>query len=328
MVNELDIIDDFKNGFNISALESKYGGRRKTLRKILFKNNLIDSIEPVRKCYFNGGNKDDIKNKVLIKYKNEKNLKILSDEFKIPIMSIYNFLRKEDVFNSEYGKQLHHNKVRKYSLNEQYFDNIDCEEKAYFWGILYADGNNSIKKTEIKLNLQEDDHEILIKLNNLLQPTKPILYKPTNRINCKSQYALIINSKIISYRLNELGIVPNKTFKVEYPTWLNNDLNRHFIRGYFDGDGCVTFNKINKQLCISFTGTENMMLGIQRILMDQLDFYKTKLSNRYPERNNNIRSLMYFGNGNSRKFYNYLYNNSKIYMARKKNKFNKHLKLN
>ena len=40
------IISDYNNGFNISKLEAKYGGQRKTLRKILFNEGLINSIEP------------------------------------------------------------------------------------------------------------------------------------------------------------------------------------------------------------------------------------------------------------------------------------------
>ena len=63
---------------------------------------------------------------------------------------------------------------RKYPVDEQFFDEIDSEEKAYFLGMLYADGTNSMKKTEVSLRLQEEDYEILTKLNNLLQPTKPL----------------------------------------------------------------------------------------------------------------------------------------------------------
>jgi intein-encoded DNA endonuclease-like protein len=123
-------------------------------------------------------------------------------------------------------------------------------------------------------------------------------------------------------------MMPNKTFNLEYPKWLNENLNKHFIRGYFDGDGCVTFNKINKQLDVSFTGTENMMVGIQNTLINMCGFSKTKLSTRYPERKNNIRSLHYFGNGNAKKYYNFIYNDANIFMERKKNKFNKYINLN
>jgi len=328
LIKELDIINDYKNGFNLSKLVNKYGGRRITLRKILFKYNLIESIEPKRKKYFEGKANIEVRNQLLERYKEEKNLTVLSKEFDIPKISIWNLLKKECVFNSKYGKIIQNEKVRKYPVNEDYFNNIDCEEKAYFLGILYADGTNSLKKTEIKLSLQEDDLEILIKLNNLLQPTKPILFKPKISEKHKNQWALIINSKIVSYKLNELGIVPNKTFKVIYPQWLDKKLNRHFIRGYFDGDGCVTFDKYNRQLCFSFTGTENIVLNIENILINKSNLNNVKLSTRFPERNDNIRSLCYSGNGNSRNFYDFIYNDATIYMKRKKDKFEKHLNLN
>ena len=137
-----------------------------------------------------------------------------------------------------------------------------------------------------------------------------------------------MNSKRISYRLNELGVVPSKTFKLTYPTWLNENLENHFIRGYFDGDGCVTFNKCNEHLQISFTGTENMILNIQKILIDKAELNMVKIFTRYPERNNNIRMLFYSGNGNSKKFYDFIYDNATIFMERKKNKFYKHINLN
>ena len=327
MNNKINIINDYKNGDNISTLEKFYGGSRKTIRKILFNEGLIDSIEPKRRCYLTGKENKNVGDKLLLRYESEKDLRILNKEFNVPIMSLFNFLRKKNVFDGKYGRQLKIDETRKYPLNEHYFDNIDCEEKAYFLGMLYADGSNSLKKTEVSLRLQEDDYEILFKLNNLLQPTKPIhlIIKKGNR---KKQYRLGINSKKVSYRLNELGVVPNKTFKVTYPTWLNENLENHFIRGYFDGDGCVTFNKCNEHLQISFTGTENMILNIQKILIDKAELNMVKIFTRYPERNNNIRMLFYSGNGNSKKFYDFIYDNATIFMERKKNKFYKHINLN
>ena len=312
---------------NISELALNYYKSRKTIRKILFSEGLIDSIKPKRHYYFKGKKNAGIRNNLIKKYEEEKDLKILSEEFNIPVMSIYNFLRKRGIFDPKYGKELHRQRVRKYPLNEKYFNSIDCEEKAYFLGFLYADGTNSLKKTEIKLSLQEKDYEILKQLNSLLQPTKPILCKKPKG-NRQHQRALIINSKIISYKLNELGMMPNKTFKLTYPTWLFSDLNRHFIRGYFDGDGGVTINKTQQQLQISFTGTENILLNIQNNLINECNLNKTKLYVRHPERNNNIRTMFYYGNGNARKFYYYIYNEAKLYMKRKKNKFEEILKNN
>jgi hypothetical protein len=216
---------------------------------------------------------------------------------------------------------------RKYPIDEQFFDEIDSEEKAYFLGMLYADGTNSTKKTEVSLRLQEEDYEILTKLNNLLQPTKPLhpIIRDEKR---KILYRMIMNSKKISYRLNELGVVPNKTFKLTYPNWLNKNLQNHFIRGYFDGDGYVGYNVANGESQICITGTENMILEVQNILINENVLNKVKIYTRHPERNNNIRMLMYSGNGNSKKLYYYMYKNANLYMVRKKNKFENLLNLN
>jgi hypothetical protein len=170
---------------------------------------------------------------------------------------------------------------RKYPIDEEFFNEIDSEEKAYFLGMLYADGTNSTKKTEVSLRLQEEDYKLLSKLNNLLQSTKPLLPIVRDKKR-KILYRMIINSKKISYKLNELGVVPNKTFKLIYPIWLNKNLHNHFIRGYFDGDGCVTFNKANQHLQVTFTGTESMILGIQDILIEMTGLNKVKIFTRNP----------------------------------------------
>ena len=69
---------------------------------------------------------------------------------------------------------------RKYNIDETFFDVIDTEEKAYFLGFLYADGYNNTDRNSVNLSLKEDDKEILEKLNNLLQPNKPLQFVNTS----------------------------------------------------------------------------------------------------------------------------------------------------
>src|SRR5690606_14362207 len=68
------------------------------------------------------------------------------------------------------------NHHRKYKINQNFFDNIDTEEKAYFLGLLCADGCNHINNTKVSLFLKESDKEILEKFKNMLQPEKPLNY--------------------------------------------------------------------------------------------------------------------------------------------------------
>ena len=53
---------------------------------------------------------------------------------------------------------------RKYNIDETFFDVIDTEEKAYFLGLLYADGCNATNRNAVILSLKEDDKEILEKI--------------------------------------------------------------------------------------------------------------------------------------------------------------------
>ena len=54
---------------------------------------------------------------------------------------------------------------KKYYLKEDIFDNIDTEEKAYWLGFLYADGNVANNASRIRLSLAENDLEILEKFS-------------------------------------------------------------------------------------------------------------------------------------------------------------------
>ena len=40
--------------------------------------------------------------------------------------------------------------------------------------------------------------------------------------------------------LIKFGCIPIKSKIIKYPTFLQEELERHFIRGFFDGDGCIT----------------------------------------------------------------------------------------
>lgn len=69
-------------------------------------------------------------------------------------------LKKLRNFNIPIKQYYHKYKDR----NNNYFDKIDTENKAYFLGLLYADGSNSIKNGKISIALQARDKDILNKM--------------------------------------------------------------------------------------------------------------------------------------------------------------------
>ena len=216
---------------------------------------------------------------------------------------------------------------RKYNVDETFFDVIDTEEKAYVLGLLYADGYNNTDRNSINLGLKETDKEILEKITALIQPTKPLQYvstssqrKKTGFGNSQNQYRLIISNKHISQRLIELGCGKAKTHNLKFPTeeQVPTHLVRHFVRGYFDGDGSVSGDK---QKQFSFVGTTDFLLPLQQVLVKELDFSQTKFDKRCKDRDNNIRSLRYCGVIQCITFRDWLYKDATIYLERKKKIF-------
>ena len=211
---------------------------------------------------------------------------------------------------------------RKYNIDETFFDVIDTEEKAYFLGFLYADGYNNTDRNSVSLSLKESDKDILIRLNNLIQPDKPLQYvefkKETRWYkNPSNQYRLVIANKHISERLTELGCCKNKTHTITFPSeeQVPKHLQRHFIRGYFDGDGCVS-NRV-----FSMVGTEWFLITVQEIMIDELGITKTKFYKRHKKRENNITSIRYCGSGNLRKIKDWFYIDATVFLDRKYQKF-------
>lgn len=80
-----------------------------------------------------------------------------------------------------------------------------------------------------------------------------------------------VTNKHLWSTLNNLGCVPNKSLILTFPSidiFKNKDLIRHFIRGYFDGDGCFsrTFYKDEVFPKCSFLGTYEFISMVKTIL--------------------------------------------------------------
>ena len=164
------------------------------------------------------------------------------------------------------------NRNKKYQINENIFNNIDSEEKAYFLGFLMADGYNNETRYSVRLCLKEEDVCVLESLKNILYPNND---KPIGYIKRKDGFNLNyldICNKHISKTLANLGMIQAKTFKLQYPN-ISNTMNKHFIRGYFDGDGCINFFILKKykyfKCQFRIIGTENFYFPV---IVNSFDF--------------------------------------------------------
>lgn len=182
-----------------------------------------------------------------------------------------NIARKYNCSPANISKLLQRNGVNsnlhknKYSCNYHFFDKIDSEKKAYIFGFILADGSNNRKRLQIQIC----DLDVLEQIRASIEYTGPIRVCKKRKKCYKQPYSLDIHSGYLTDQLTKIGVMPNKTFKVTFPP--EDILSKHlffpFLLGYHDGDGCFHINKRGKLQC-SMCGTENLLLGIQRYLME------------------------------------------------------------
>lgn len=217
------------------------------------------------------------------------------------------------------------NSRRKYKINEYFFDNIDTEEKAYCLGFLYADGCNFIKKQTVSMSLQEDDFEILEKIRLCIGSERELEYIDNSNkhdfgYTYKNQWRLLLFSKHICMSLEKIGMTPSKSLTLTFPN-IDKALYRHFIRGYFDGDGSVYqyfVNENNKPVTLTITSTNSFCEKIQEILNDELNIY----AGIYDASNHNgITKVLSMSTNSSKIFLDWIYSDATIYMKRKYDRY-------
>lgn len=115
---------------------------------------------------------------------------------------------------------------------------------AYVLGFFTADGNMiKNKRGGHYIAFYSNDKELLVKIRTLLCSNQKIALKKQKPLHSrKPSYQIQIGSKEIYSDLLKLGLVPNKSLILKVPAIPEKFLS-HFVRGYFDGDGCVYFKK-------------------------------------------------------------------------------------
>lgn len=202
---------------------------------------------------------------------------------------------------------------------------INTEKKAYILGFLAADGGMfwgaGAVCCRLTLKLSEKDHEHVVKLRDIISPSSRVRTykrpKPKREINkfrsefyVSSEFSIAHNK--LSKDLIRHGIVPRKTYILESPKYIPSHLIRHWVRGYFDGDGSIVVNNDYPRCSILGYGLENPVLG----------FISKEFSKHYPYEpkvrcsTETISLLLYTGRP-AIAFVNWIYTDATIYLKRK-----------
>lgn len=207
----------------------------------------------------------------------------------------------------------YHNAIK---FNDHIFDKIDSEEKAYWLGFLYADGNVASKSNNIELSLSSKDISHLEKFNKFLNNSSKIkISKVKGKGKEYERCRIVITSKHLKNTLITLGCIPKKSCILTFPkeTQVPKYLRKDFIRGYIDGDGCISFPK-TKRLALSVIGTKEFLTDLLNIFPQ---FGKIRKDKRW--KNNTF--YLNCGYSPAEFIISKLYKNANIYLQRKYDRF-------
>ena len=219
----------------------------------------------------------------------------------------------------------------KKTCERDFFNVIDTEEKAYWLGFIFADGYISFSDANIKkgqiasaycvgIKLQVSDKNHLKKFNKSINGNYKVFeetaYPDGFRKKQTKSAKILVYSQQMYNDLNQY-FERDKTYTAKFPE-LPKHLIRHFIRGYFDGDGCLTFTQ--KTFQVGFvSASQDFYIGLKDALgqnsfhpweKNEINKHGTKM---YYMRLNRLEEKY--------RFLDWIYNDCSIYLDRKYQKY-------
>lgn len=221
----------------------------------------------------------------------------------------------------------------KYRVNENFFDKW-APEMAYVLGYFYADGSleDAYYLRGRYIRVTSVEKHIILKIRKWLDSEHTITVHPPSWPNGKQKYMLRIGSHKLYDALTGLGLYPNKSLTIKFPTTIPQKHLSDFIRGYLDGDGCVYLYIIKgkhkrfiiKKLSVIFTSGSKIFLERLNKVLKQITEIK-QIRIYQGQRAFQLR----YGTSDSIKLFKFLYGEARhdLYFKRKFNVFLNYFKL-
>lgn len=294
--NERDIVRLYQKGKNTYELADIFPACQRTILKVLYKFHV-----PIR--YRKKLNENQEK-EICQSYLKNESVNNLVKKFFVSNETIYKTLKKFKVKCRTTSESL------KSGCDENFFNEIDSEEKSYWLGFLTADGN--VYKERLSLSLQSRDKEHLEKFKKSISSKHSINKK--NSIG--TAFGIAMRSKKLTSDLKKLGVVERKSLIIK-PAKIKESFQNHYWRGLIDGDGCISIHKRKtfSYPVISLVGTKWICNGFSKFVSK---FIQHKSSIRSEK---NIASISFGKRKVVKAILEHLYKNSEVYLDRKYDKY-------
>jgi hypothetical protein len=199
-------------------------------------------------------------------------------------------------------------------VNHTFFDTWS-NDMAYVLGFIAADGCVASNRKSLAIKLAQKDQELLERIRDLIAPAIKLRDEYRTLESGIHHYTVLaIGSTYICRRLMSLGIGPRKSLTMVFPN-VPDQYVRHFIRGYFDGDGCISKDSVSNAWSMSVLGTEKFLKTMGDYISSATGIGKKTVS---------MVSGIYrirYAMGDSMKIYRWMYDGGSLYLARKRHGF-------
>lgn len=217
----------------------------------------------------------------------------------------HNHIKYKKISDAELSK-LQSERSRKYNINQDFFKTWS-RDMAYVFGFWCADGCIYGGRL-FDITIQKKDKYLLKQISQKLG-YEGGLYDYVDRQACRINFSCVeIYNDIVA-----LGGTERKSLTLDFPD-VPDEFLSDFIRGYFDGDGCVMSVK-GKRINTAITSGSRAFL---ESLVEKLRIHAGICGGSYDRSSMSYR----FGNRDSVLLGQYMYKDSpELFLLRKRNKF-------
>lgn len=285
---ELQICEDYQDvNISLDEIAKKYDTCTSSIDNIRNRYNIPNRAKPKLEC--------DVRLQICNEYNRN------ADELAIK----YGVDRKTILRIIEYNNI----STKKYEVNENFFEKLDNKESLYFAGLLSADGHLDKDTYNISIVLKSTDIDILEKFKSALKSNHPIheYSRFDDRTNkTYLQCVLRMHREKLYTDLVKHGISNTKSSDLRIPIdSIPPHMMHYYLRGWSDGDAGWTIDKNNNMRYILISSSFDYLSDLKNILEKECDLPNNNIIDCKPKMN--CFKLIYAGNLQTRKIFDYLY---------------------
>jgi hypothetical protein len=273
--------DLYQSGWSSRRIARRYNCSHSVVLKVLRKQGLTRSVAQARALQSTALARAD---EIVRLYSDGLSLDQVSEQLGINRSAVYRLLSQRGLMRSCSATMLGKSRIE--TTGAAFFECIDSESNAYWLGFICADGcvQNSKRNRALNVELSAVDERHLVRFADIFGATISRRTREQRSGKISEMVACRVSSTWVVQSLIDKGVCPAKSLSASLVGVLDHvpaHLMRHFVRGYFDGDGSVVLpSRSGSGLMVSISGNQSLLSRIKDFMVMTLGVYPSKLCTR------------------------------------------------